>query len=149
MLLDDNKMVDNFYKTKKLFQGLSLPVEKIDYCNNNCMIYLGDDSALTRCKFCNHLRFKRKKGSWKHKKNVPFKRMYYFPLSPRLQWLYVLEATAAHMRWHDEHIQEDGTMCHPFDSKAWNHFSLVQPSFALESCNVGLGLCIDGFQPFR
>ena len=52
------------------------------------------------------------------------------------------------MRWHDEHIQEDGTMCHPYDSEAWKHFSRVHPSFALESRNVRLGLCTDGFQPF-
>ena len=68
VLPDDNKMIDNFYRTKKLVQGLGLPVEKIDCCNNNCMIYWGDDSALTSCKFCNHPRFKRKRGSYKHKK---------------------------------------------------------------------------------
>ena len=54
VLPDDNKMIDNFYRTKKLVQGLGLPVEKIDRCNNNCMIYWGDDNALTSCKFCNH-----------------------------------------------------------------------------------------------
>ena len=63
VLPDDNKMIHNFYRTKKLVQGLGLPVEKIDCCNNNCMIYWGDDSALTSCKFCNHPRFKRKRGS--------------------------------------------------------------------------------------
>ena len=148
VLPDDNKMIDNFYRTKKLVQGLGLPVEKIDCCNNNCMIYWGDDSALTSCKFCNHPRFKRKRGSEKHKKDVSFKRMYNFPLSPRLQRLYALEATATHMRWHDKHIQEDGTMCHPSDSEAWKHFSRVHPSYASESRNVRLGLCTDGFQPF-
>ena len=35
VLPDDNKMVDNFYITKKLVQGLGLPIEKIDCCNNN------------------------------------------------------------------------------------------------------------------
>ena len=74
--------------------------------------------------------------------------MYYFPLSSRLQRLYALKAAAAHMRWHDEHIQEDGAMCHPFDYEAWKNFSHVHPSFASESRNVRLELCIDGFQPF-
>ena len=68
VLPDDNKMINNFYRTKKLVQGLGLPVEKIDCCNNNYMIYWGDDSALTSCKFCNHPRFKMKRGSEKHKK---------------------------------------------------------------------------------
>ena len=39
VLPDDNKMIHNFYRTKKLVQGLGLPVEKIDCFNNNCMIY--------------------------------------------------------------------------------------------------------------
>ena len=39
-------------------------------------------------------------------------------------------------------------MCHPSDSEAWKHFSRVHPSFASESRNVRLGLCIDGLQPF-
>ena len=67
--------------------------------------------------------------------------MYYFPLSPRLQRLYASEATAAHMRWHDEHQQDDGTMCHPSDSEAWKHFNRTHPSFSYECRNVRLGLC--------
>ena len=118
VLPEDNKMVDNFYRTKKLVQGLGLPVEKIDCCKNSCVIYWGEDADLTSCKFCNHPRFKNKRDSGKPNKYVPHKMMYYFPLSPRLQRLYASEATAAHMRWHDEHQQDDGTMCHPSDSEA-------------------------------
>ena len=39
MLPEDNKMVDNFYSTKKLVASLGLPVEKIHCCKNGCMIY--------------------------------------------------------------------------------------------------------------
>ena len=39
VLPEDNKMVDSFYNTKKLVQGLGLPVEKIDCCQNGCMIF--------------------------------------------------------------------------------------------------------------
>ena len=75
--------------------------------------------------------------------------MYYFPLTPRLQRLYASEATAESMRWHDDHFVEDGKMCHCFDSPAWKHFNAMHPSFAVEICNVILGLCIDEFQPFE
>ena len=109
------------------------------------MIYRGDDSALTSCKFCNHPRFKSKRGSEKRKKKVSFKRMYYFPLSPRLQLLYASEVTAIHMQWHSEHIQEDRTMCHPSDFEARKNFSPLHPSFASENHNVRLGLCTDDF----
>ena len=35
------------------------------------------------------------------------------------------------------------------DSIAWKHFNIVHPDFAVENRNVRLGLCIDGFQPYR
>ena len=54
-------MVANFYRTKKLVQGLDLLVEKIYYCKNSCMIYWGEDVLLTSCKFRNHPRLKETK----------------------------------------------------------------------------------------
>ncbi|GJW30490.1 hypothetical protein Tco_0047365 [Tanacetum coccineum] len=50
--------------------------------------------------------------------------------------------------WHDEHVQEDGVISHPFDAEAWKHFDQTYPPFAAETRNVRLGLCTDGFQPF-
>ncbi|XP_058003976.1 uncharacterized protein LOC131180645 [Hevea brasiliensis] len=82
VLPDDNKFVDSFYKTKKLIRGLGLPVEKIDCCKLGCMIYWGEDSSLTECKFCGQARYKSRSGLKKAK--VACKRMYYFPLTPRL-----------------------------------------------------------------
>ncbi|XP_019170987.1 PREDICTED: uncharacterized protein LOC109166492 [Ipomoea nil] len=39
VVLDDNLVPDNFYETKRLLRGMGLPVQKIDCCKNNCMIY--------------------------------------------------------------------------------------------------------------
>ena len=74
--------------------------------------------------------------------------MHYFPITPRLQRLYASNATARHMRWHAEHMQEDGKMCHPSDSPAWKHLDNTFPEFATKARNVRIGLCSDGFQPF-
>ena len=52
------------------------------------------------------------------------------------------------MRWHAEHMSEDGVMRHCSDSEAWKHFNHYHPDFAAESRNVRLGLCTDGFNPF-
>ena len=71
-------MTDSFYSTKKLMQGLGLPIEKIHCCINGCMIYWGEDSELISCKFCNHPRYKRHHASNRQKTNVPHKKMYYF-----------------------------------------------------------------------
>ena len=147
LLPDDNVMTDSFYETKKLIKGIGLPVYKIHTCLNGCMIYWGDDSKLTQCKFCDHARYRPQ--SINRQKLMPYKKMYYFPLTPRLQRLYASEATDKSMRWHDDHFVEDGEMRHCCDSPAWKHFNAMHPSFAAESRNVILGLCTDGFQPFK
>ena len=56
--------------------------------------------------------------------------------------------TAKHMTWHQTHDAVDGVMVHPSDGEAWKRFNSVHPHFSIESRNVRLGLCIDGFNPF-
>ena len=102
---------------------------------------------LMSCKFCNQSRFKPANSNRKQKL-VSWKRMYYFPITPRLQRLYSLDVTASHMRWHNEHEQTDGVMNHPSDAVAWKHFNDIHPDFAFDSRNVRLGLSTDGCQPF-
>ncbi|XP_057770644.1 uncharacterized protein LOC130990427 [Salvia miltiorrhiza] len=101
ILPEDNLAPDNFYETKKLLRGMGLPVEKIDCCPNNCMIYWRDDAELVCCKFCNTSRFKEnnEESESGKQKQVPAMKMYYFPLTPRLQRLYASKATANDMRW--------------------------------------------------
>ena len=78
------------------------------------MIYWGDDSELTQCKFYDHAQYQPQTVN--RQKLVTYKIMYYFPLTPRLQRLYALEATTKSMRWHDEQFIGDGEMHHCFDS---------------------------------
>ncbi|XP_039130890.1 uncharacterized protein LOC120267286 [Dioscorea cayenensis subsp. rotundata] len=145
----DNKLVGSFYETKKFAAKLGLPCEKIHCCINGCMIYWNSDIDRRSCKFCDHPRYKnRQRASPRGKIDIPYQKMYYFPLTPRLQRLYASEVTAKYMRWHDEHNKKDSVMCHPSDAEAWKHFDRTSPSFALEARNVRLGLCTDGFQPF-
>ena len=39
VLPNDNKLIDNFYETKKFAADLDLPCEKIHCCINECMLY--------------------------------------------------------------------------------------------------------------
>ncbi|XP_073120385.1 uncharacterized protein [Henckelia pumila] len=146
----ENHMPSSFNSTKKFIKDLGLPVEKIDSCKNNCMIYWGIDSDLTECKICEHPRYKpsRRRENHNHSKQTPYKRMYYFPITPRLQRLYASTATASHMRWHHDHHFDGDTMTHPSDSPTWCHFDETHPGFADEIRNVRLGISTDGFQPF-
>ncbi|GAB2268446.1 hypothetical protein Dimus_038718 [Dionaea muscipula] len=81
---------------------------------------------------------------WMFHDNVCF----IFPLPLRLQRLYYSDATANHMRWHAEHIEDDGKITHPSDGLASKNFNMKHPQFAAKKRNVRLGLCADGFSPF-
>ena len=83
---DENLVTENFYSDKRLVRGLGLPVEKIHCYNNGCILW-GEDNDLTICKICGHQRYKRQpraKTNTRRKTNVPYKKIYYFPLSPRI-----------------------------------------------------------------
>lgn len=142
---EDNHVAYNFYSTKKLLRGMGLPVEKIDCCLRNCVIYWGDDIELVECKICSHPHYKA--SNQRSGKVVPYKRMYYFPLTPQLQRLFASNATAKEMCWHASSVQ-DGVMRHPADSPAWKHLDHVFSDFAHEIHNIRLDLSTDDFQPF-
>ena len=141
----DNLMCENHYEVKKLMSAFGLPYQKIDTCLKGCMLFWKEDANLRNCKVCNQERYKPRK---KKGKEVPYKRMHYLPITPRLQRLYASSVTASNMRWHSVRTEEEGTLTHPADGEAWKHFDKTYPNFAAESRNVRLGLCTDGFSPF-
>jgi hypothetical protein len=146
---DRNKTPDDFYEMKKMVSGLGLPVQKIDSCTNGCMLYWKCDDPHRECKFCGHPRYTQKsvrKGS--KQKDIPFKRMYYFPITLRLQRLYASKTTAEHMRWHSDCIAEAGYLSHPRDGESWKKFDNSHLEFAREVRDIRLGFCTDGFSPF-
>jgi len=63
---------------------------------------------------------------------MAYKKLRYFPITPRLQRLFMSSRTAEHMTWHQSHHAVDGVMVHPFDGEAWKHFNSV-------CCNPFLG----------
>jgi len=62
------------------------------------MLYYKDDSQLNECKFYGLPRYLSTKGHNKIYKQVPIKRMFYLPIIPRLQRLYVSMDSASKMR---------------------------------------------------
>ena len=138
----------NCYEATKLASKLGLKVETIDCCQDGCMLFYKEDSNLTACKFCHKLRFEPKRNGIGRFKNVPVKRMFYFPITTRLQRLYASTKTASQMRWHHENKGVDGVLCHPSDGETWKHFNGCYPEFSNEPRNVRLRLCADGFTPY-
>ncbi|XP_013624193.1 PREDICTED: uncharacterized protein LOC106330231 [Brassica oleracea var. oleracea] len=99
VLPEDNLAPGSYYEVQKLVVGLGLPYQVIDVCIDNCMIYWREDENRKKCKFCQKPRFQETSG----RVPVPYKRMWYLPLTERLKRLYQSERTTGTMRWHAEH----------------------------------------------
>lgn len=88
VLPSGNRMLDNFYKTKKLVSQLGCGYKKIDCCTSSCMLFRGEDAHENSCKFCGEARFKEKEIENNRGKKIPQKQMWYLPIIPRLQRLF-------------------------------------------------------------
>ena len=106
MLMDVSPSIEhvpkNCYQETRLASKLEMQVDTIDCCEEGCMLYHKEDSNLTACKFCNKSRFEANRHGVGRFKIVPKKRMFYFPITPRLQRLYTSTKTASQRRWHHE-----------------------------------------------
>ncbi|KAK0583399.1 hypothetical protein LWI29_036516 [Acer saccharum] len=139
--------VGNSLSNKKDYKDLGLHYEKIDACDNDCIIYYKEYGEALECPVCGLPRWQPKGKSGKGK-NVPWKVLRYFPITSRLQRLFMSSKTAASMRWHFENRVKDGLLRHPADSEAWKKFDEKHETFTEDPRNVRLGLATDGFNPF-
>ena len=109
------------------------------------MLYYLENAKLTECMTCGHSHYKPRIS--RGKTLVGYKKLRYFPITPRLQRLFMSPRTTEHMTWHQSYHAVVGVMVHPSYGEAWKHFSSVHPHLPTESRNVHLGLCKDGFNP--
>jgi hypothetical protein len=114
---DNENLVSNFYDAKKFMRPLGLGYDKYDVCPNYCMLYYGVDAMKTSCDFCGSLRYKPRNPTSKGS-NKSEKQLRYFPLTPRLQRLFMSPHHAKDMTWHHFHRSDDGVMVHPSDGEA-------------------------------
>ncbi|KAL0294906.1 UNVERIFIED_CONTAM: hypothetical protein Scaly_2540100 [Sesamum calycinum] len=97
------------------------------------------------CEFCREAKYKPTRERNLKRKKTLYAILRYLSLTPCLQRLYALEATAEQMTWHANHQTEEGSMCHPSDVEVWRYFDRLHPDFAAEPHNIILRLCTDGF----
>ncbi|GLT51208.1 hypothetical protein SLA2020_246340 [Shorea laevis] len=146
---DQQKVPRNFYEVKKFMRSLGLGYVKIDACINNFFLYYGDKAkSLTTCPVCGEDRYKRRNPAQTRKKDKSRNCLWYLPIIPRLQRLYMSHKTAEHMIWHLKCHANSEVLIHPAQSAAWKHFDEVHPAFARDPRNVRLGLATDGFNPW-
>ena len=87
-------------------------------------------------------------ASTSKKKRLPRKILRYFPLTHRLQRIYMSARVSSDMRWHEEGLAKDEKMCRPADSKACKHVDSKYEWFACDAHNIRLCLTSDGFNLF-
>ncbi|KAL6137922.1 hypothetical protein ACLB2K_063211 [Fragaria x ananassa] len=73
----------------------------------------------------------------------------YFPLTPRLQRLYMSLETVEEMRWQGLPREDNGVLRHPSDGEAWKSFEASFPNFADDVRNVRKVEMLDGVQITR
>jgi len=79
---EGNRLKENFYAAKSMMKPLGLGYQKIDMCPNFCMLYYLENAEMTECMACGHSRYKPRTG--RGKTLVAYKKLRYFPITPRL-----------------------------------------------------------------
>jgi hypothetical protein len=57
VLPENHKMPKDMYQSKKLLSGLGMDYEKIDVCDNNCMLFWKETASEKKCIVCGGRRF--------------------------------------------------------------------------------------------
>ncbi|CAL1371190.1 unnamed protein product [Linum trigynum] len=140
----------SFYKARRMIKDLGLDYREIEACRNDCMLFWKEYEDLQNCLHCGEPRYKVEENCKKlpKGKGVPYKVLRYFPLTPRLQRLFMSSEVASSMRWHHDQRLKDGVLRHPADSEVWRSFDKANPGFSREPRNVRIGLSADGVNPF-
>jgi hypothetical protein len=131
--------------------ALSIEYEKIDACEDNCMLFYKDHKDETKCLKCGKLRFVKviNGDGEKVMMKVAHKHLHYMPLMPRMKRLFLPKKTARHMRLHKECVREnDQVMVHQSDSEAWKALDAFDVDFTRDAHNVRIGLATDGLSPY-
>ncbi|XP_028084013.1 uncharacterized protein LOC114285184 [Camellia sinensis] len=145
LLESDQRVPWTLYEAKKFLHDLGLGCVPIHACKYDCALFWKENANLENYPICKEPRYKLNDGKGKM---IPHKILRHFPLTPRLQRLYMWRKTTIDMRWHKEKHVDDGILRHPADGEAWKDFDRQHIVFAQEPRNVRLGLATDGFNPF-
>jgi hypothetical protein len=144
------------YEAKKIICLLGLEVEKIHACRNDCMLFRNEDAMLEECRVCGTSRYMQNDknideddmGENKKVKRVPAKVAWYFPIIPRLRWLFMNKANAELLQWHVREHKKVVMLRHPTDGIQWRNFDRKHKDFATEVRNIRFGLITDEMNPF-
>jgi hypothetical protein len=87
ILPERNRLKENFNIAKSMMKPFDLGYQKIDICQNFCMLYYIENAELTECRTCGYARYKPRTG--KGRNLIAHKKLRYFPITLRLQRLFI------------------------------------------------------------
>ena len=150
VLPEHNALPDNTYNAKKIVDSLRMEEKIIHACRNDCILYWREHEENDNCPTCGLSRWKPINPAKPRAVRLPWKKLRYFPITPRLQRMYSVPWIAESMTWHANAslVPNDSIMRHPVDSSCWKQVDRKNPHFAFEARNVRLGLATNGFSPF-
>jgi hypothetical protein len=95
ILPERNRLKENFYAAKSMIKPLGLGYQKVNMCLNFCMLYYLKNAELIECKTYKHSPYKPRTD--KVKSLIAHEKLRYFPITPRLQRLFMSPKTIEHM----------------------------------------------------
>jgi hypothetical protein len=110
--------------------------EKIDACNDKCMLFYKEHKDEMKCLKCGKSRFIEviNEDGEKVMMKVAHKKLCYMSLMFWMKRLFISKKTARHMRWHKEGVREnDEVMVHPSDSEAWKSLDDFDADFTRDA----------------
>ena len=116
ILPEKKRLKENFHATKSMMKPLGLGYHKINMFPNFYMLYYLKNVELIECMTCGHSHYKPRTSM--EKTLVAYKRLRYFPITFRLQKLFMSPKTGEHMTWNQSHDVVDGMMDRPFNGEA-------------------------------
>ncbi|KAL9680330.1 hypothetical protein QQ045_018208 [Rhodiola kirilowii] len=95
----ENKIPSSFKQSKKLVADLGMGYQWIDVGVGGCIIYYGCDESMTVCRFCSKPRYRhsRRIESSSSYQCHARSQMFYFPIIPQLQRLFLSQSLASEM----------------------------------------------------
>jgi hypothetical protein len=96
VLPKNHKMPKDMYQSKKLLSGLGMDYEKIDVCDNNCMLFWKETTSEKKCVVCGERRFLEVENDdgLTVTTKIARKQLRYMPLIPLLKRLFISKNTS-------------------------------------------------------
>ena len=130
---------------------ISLEVEKIHACSNDCILYHGEKyKDLDKCPKCEAPWYKEGPSDEGTKtRGGPVKVVWYFPIAPRVHRLFACAKSAKLLRWYGEERKKDTMMRHPTDGHDWRTVNtMFYKDVGGEVRHLWFALSTDGMNPF-